>query len=74
MCEDNTSWFGKISLLRVWFCFLKSVIRLASLFQFGLDLLSGSHGLIEFSLVYNESDEHLLVNVIKAKVFYNNNK
>ena len=29
---------------------------------------TGSHGLIEFSLVYNESDEHLLVNVIKAKV------
>jgi len=28
----------------------------------------GSYGLIEFSLVYNEGEEHLVVNVIKAKV------
>ena len=28
----------------------------------------GSHGLIEFSLAYDESSQDLLVNVIKAKV------
>ena len=28
----------------------------------------GSYGIIEFSMSYDESDNHLLVNVIKAKV------
>ena len=31
-------------------------------------LLPGSYGLIEFSLSYDEPEEHLVVNVIKAKV------
>ena len=44
------------------------MINCESLGSFVYFLFAGTYGTIEFSMSYDEAEEHLVINVVKAKV------
>ena len=44
------------------------MINCENLGSFVYFLFSGTYGTIEFSMSYDEAEEHLVINVVKAKV------
>ena len=49
-------------------------IELSCINQFYPDVILGSCGILEFALIYDEINQLLLVNILRAKVKYFNSK